>query len=279
MVLMQSESDIEPVLAASDLSVSYPAHGASPDHVALDGVSFTVRPGEILGVIGEAGSGKSTLAAVLSSQFKTPRSKRLAPVITGGEAALFGTALRGRVSKRRLAELQFRTAYLPQDAAMQLPAEYTVSEILSEPILERDKKFDRTILNRHVATLLDAVHMPFSYLESYPFELSSGQRQRVAIARALVLGPQVLIADEPTTGIDVLAREALHELLRSLRDEKKLAALVISHDFALLRYVTSHVLALHKGNLVGLGSIDALLTDRSHPYLSALSANEEGGTA
>ncbi|WP_167131702.1 ATP-binding cassette domain-containing protein [Paramicrobacterium chengjingii] len=276
---MQSASELEPVLAASDLTVSYPAHGASAEHVAISGVSFTVESGEILGVIGEAGSGKSTLASVLSSDFKTPRNRRLAPMITGGEARLFGTPLRGRVPKRRLAELQFRTAYLPQDAAMQLPAEYTVSEILSQPILERDKRFDRTVLGRHVATILDAVHMPFGYLASYPFELSSGQRQRVAIARALVLGPRVLIADEPTTGIDVLAREALHELLRTLRDEKKLSALVISHDFALLRHVTSRVLALHKGGLVGLDDIDTLLGDRTHPYLSALGANEEGGTA
>ncbi|WP_169923441.1 ATP-binding cassette domain-containing protein [Paramicrobacterium agarici] len=274
---MQSASD--PVLAASDLTVSYPAHGASPEHIALDGVTFTVAPGEIVGVIGEAGSGKSTLARVLSAEFKSTPNKKVAPVITGGEARLFDTPLRGRVSKRRLAELQFRTAFLPQDAAMQLPAEYTVSEILGQPILERDKRFDRAVLGRHVATLLDAVHMPFSALEAYPFELSSGQRQRVALARALVLGPRVLIADEPTTGIDVLAREALHELLRTLRDEKGLAALVISHDFALLRHVTSRVIALHRGGLVGLDAIDSLLQDRTHPYLSALGANEEGGTA
>ncbi|MCW4459637.1 ATP-binding cassette domain-containing protein [Microbacterium sp. MPKO10] len=276
---MPSASDAEPALEASDLTVSYPAHGASAEHTAIDGVTFAVGAGEIVGVIGEAGSGKSTLASVLSADFKVSRGKRLGPTIAGGEARLLGTALRGRVSKRRLAELQFRTAYLPQDAAMQLPAEYTVSEILGQPILERDKRFDRAILGRHVATILDAVHMPFSSLDAYPFELSSGQRQRVAIARSLVLGPRVLIADEPTTGIDVLAREALHDLLRSLRDEKGLAALVISHDFALLRHVTSRVIALHKGGLVGLDDIDTLLADRTHPYLSALGSHEEGGTA
>ncbi len=276
---MQPAPDSDPVLAASDLSITYPAHGASPDHLAVNGVSFTLHSGEIVGVIGEAGSGKSTLARVLSTEFKSVREKRVAPVITGGEATLLGTPLRGRVSKRRLAELQFRTAYLPQDAAMQLPAEYTVEEIIALPILERDKRFDRKVLQRHVATLLDSVHMPFSHMGSYPFELSSGQRQRVAIARALVLGPHVLIADEPTTGIDVTTREALHELLRALRDEKGLAALVITHDFALLRHVTSRVVALHRGSLVGLDEIDALLEDRGHPYLSALSANEEGGIA
>ncbi|SEC18410.1 ABC transporter [Paramicrobacterium humi] len=276
---MKSEPDDAPVLSALDLSVTYPAHGASPAHRALDGVTLTVGRGEIIGVIGEAGSGKSTLARVLSTEFKSGRVLQLRPEITGGNAIALGTRLRGRVGKRRLAELQFRIAYLPQDAAMQLPAELTVAESVAMPILERDPKFDRRTLEQHVASLLDAVHLPFTVMGAYPFELSSGQRQRVAIARALVLGPTVLIADEPTTGIDVPTRVALHELLRNLRDERGLAAVLISHDFAMLRHVTSRVAALHRGALVGFDDIDTLLSNRDHPYLAALRENEPGGTA
>lgn len=276
---MQPAPDDSPVLSASDLSVTYPSHGASPAHRALNGVTLSVGRGEIVGVIGEAGSGKSTLARILSTTFKTARGQQLRPEITGGDASALGTPLRGRVGKRRLAELQFRIAYLPQDAAMQLTPEFTVGEIVGAPILERDQRFDKQALERHVAGLLDAVHLPFTIMSAYPFELSSGQRQRVAIARALVLGPQVLIADEPTTGIDVPTRIALHELLRSLRDERDLAAIVISHDFAMLRHVTTRVAALHKGAIVGFDDIDSLLSNRHHPYLAALRENESGGTA
>lgn len=276
---MRFEAEQDIVLSASDLSIRYPSRGASPEHLAINGVSFDLAPGEIVGIIGEAGSGKSTLARVLSADVKDPNGQKSSAEICGGEARLLGTRLRKRVTRRRLAELTFKTAYIPQDAAVRLPAEYTVREILALPVLERDAKFDRVALDRRSAGLLDAVHLPFPMLDKFPFELSSGQRQRVAIARALVLGPRVLIADEPTAGIDVQTRPGIHRLLLSLRDERGLAALVISHDFDLLRKTTDDVLALHRGSLVGFGPIDELLDDPAHPYLSALRSNEAGGTA
>jgi ABC-type glutathione transport system ATPase component len=105
-------------------------------------------------------------------------------------------------------------------------------------------------------------------LDRFPYELSGGQRQRVAIARSLVLGPKVLIADEPTAGIDVTVRGVVTDIIRSLQTDHALTAIVISHDVALLKATTSRVIALHRGQLAGDAPIDELLSHPTHPYLA-----------
>ncbi|WP_394552075.1 ATP-binding cassette domain-containing protein [Agromyces sp. MMS24-JH15] len=265
-------------VVVSDLSVEYPAHGASGAHVALHGIELRMEPGEVLGVLGSAGSGKSTLARVLAGAHLDPRDGEVRPFITGGDARVLGTALRS-ISKRALTELRFHVGYLPQDAATRLQPELTVAEQVAEPILLRDRHFDRRTLSHRVATLVDAVQLPFSLLERYPYELSGGQRQRLALARALVLGPSLLVADEPTAGIDLTVRDAVAQLIVNMQTERTFSAIVVSHDLPVLRRIANRIAVLDRGGLVALGTIDAVLEDPVHPYVRALAGALDAGHA
>lgn len=264
-------------IVLSDLSVEYAAKGPSPAHVALHGITLSVGPGEVLGVLGSAGSGKSTLARVLSGEFLDGRAEGQ-PVITGGDASVLGQGLR-KLPRRRLPEFAFHVGYLPQGASDSLPADRTVAEIVGEPILERDRHYNARALATRVATLVDAVRLPLGHLDKYPYELSAGQRQRVALARALVLGPQLLIADEPTAGIDLTVRDAVAQLVNELRDGRSFAAVVITHDLPVLRRTADRIAVLDRGALVALGTIDEVLGDPRHPYVKALAGALDGGHA
>jgi ABC-type glutathione transport system ATPase component len=267
-------SDDLPV-TTSDLTIEYPPHGASPGFVAVHGLTLQIAPGEVLGLLGESGSGKSTLARVLSGDAFSGSIGRgsadVRPVITGGEATVLGFPLR-RISRRKLRRLTFGVGLLAQDASDRLPPTMTVSEIVAEPVLERDKRYNHKALATRVATMVDAVRLPLSLLGKFPYELSSGQRQRVALARALVFGPSLLIADEPTAGVDVSVRNAVVDLIGELQRERSFSALVISHDLAVLRRVANRIGVMHQGVLVGLGTIDEVFDDPWHPYVAGLGA-------
>ncbi|WP_208008413.1 ATP-binding cassette domain-containing protein [Agromyces protaetiae] len=246
--------------------------------MALHGITLRLAPGEVLGVLGSAGSGKSTLAKILSGVFLDPRDEEVRPVITGGAARVLGQELR-RMSRRKLAEYQYRVGYLPQDAAVRLLPDRTVAENIAEPILERDPRYDVKALRLRVANLVDAVRLPLTVLDLFPYELSNGQRQRVALARALVLKPTLLIADEPTAGIDLTVRDAVAQLLHELRDGHTFSAIVITHDLPVLRRIADRIAVFDRGALVALGTIDEVLDDPSHPYVKALAGALDGGHA
>ncbi|HET6673449.1 MAG TPA: ABC transporter ATP-binding protein [Agromyces sp.] len=265
-------------IVLSDLTLEYPAHGPSPAHVALHGLSLAIAPGEVVGLLGSAGSGKSTLAKVLSGVALEQRQGDVQPVITGGDATVMGQSLR-KMPKRRLSEYRFHVGYLPQDAAATLPPDLTVSEIVAEPILERDRRYNRRALTTRVATMIDGVRLPLGFLEKFPYELSGGQRQRVAVARALVLGPSVLIADEPTAGIDLTVRDAVAQLISELRERHNFSALIISHDLPVLRRTADRIAVLDRGELAALGTIDEVFEDPRHPYVMALAGALDDGHA
>jgi ABC-type glutathione transport system ATPase component len=260
-----------PPIIVSDLSAEYPAHGASASCVALRGVSLRVQRGEILGLLGGSGSGKSTLAKIVAGRAVREGAGSVAPKITGGDAHVRGVGMRHLHSRER-SRLTFHVGYLAQDAAATLPSTSTVSDIVSSPIYERDRHYNASAAGERVATMLDAVHLPLRLMNKYPYELSGGQRQRVALARTLVLGPSVLVADEPTAGIDVTVRAAVVELLGDLRHHQDFAALVVSHDLAVLRHATARIAVLEKGALVGYGDIDDVLSRPTHPYVAGLAA-------
>ena len=268
---MKSGARSVPPIQTSDLTIEYPPHGASPAFVAVHGFTLRIAPGEVVGLLGESGSGKSTLARVLSGAAFERSATGIRPQITGGAATVLGFGLR-RISKRRLSRLTFGVGLLAQDAADTLPPTLTVAEIVAEPVLERDRRFNRTALGARVATMIDAVHLPLTVLGQYPYELSSGQRQRVALARALVFGPALLIADEPTAGVDVTVRNAVIDLISDLQRQRSFSALLISHDLAVLERVASRIGVMHQGVLVGLGTIEEVFRDPWHPYVRELAA-------
>lgn len=260
-----------PILA-SDLTIEYPPHGASPAYVAVHGLNLRLAPGEVLGLLGESGSGKSTIARVLSGDgFVADPGVGVRPEITGGDATVLGHRLRG-IKRRSLARLTYEVGLLAQDAAELLPPTLTVEDIVAVPILERDDRYNRKALGVKVATMVDAVRLPLGVLTRFPYELSAGQRQRVALARALVFEPALLIADEPTAGVDVLVRDAVVDVIAELQRERSFSALVISSDLAVLRRVADRIGVMHRGILVGLGTIDEVFADPWHPYVVQLAA-------
>ncbi|HZK59020.1 MAG TPA: dipeptide/oligopeptide/nickel ABC transporter ATP-binding protein [Cryobacterium sp.] len=258
-------------ITTSDLTIEYPPHGASPGFVAVHGLTLRIAQGEVLGLLGESGSGKSTIARVLSGAASTPGFGDVRPQITGGEATVLGFPLR-RISRRKLARLTFGVGLLAQDASETLPPTMTVAEIVAEPVLDRDERFNKNALETRVAAMVDAVRLPLTLLGKFPYELSGGQRQRVALARALVFGPSLLIADEPTAGVDVTVRNAVVDLIGELQREREFSALVISSDLAVLRRVANRIGVMYQGVLVGLGTIDEVFDDPWHPYVRGLGA-------
>ena len=262
-------------ITTSDLTIEYPAHQASRAFVAVHGLTLRLKPGEVLGLLGESGSGKSTLARVLSGDPRSNGSGSVPPQITGGEATVLGFPLR-RISRRKQARLTFGVGLLSQDAAERLPSTLTVAEIVAEPVLGRDRRYNRRSLEMRVATMVDAVRLPLALLGKFPYELSGGQRQRVALARTLVFGPSLLIADEPTAGVDVTVRNAVIDLISDLQREREFSALVISSDLAVLRRVANRIAVMYQGVLVGLGTIDEVLSDPRHPYVAGLASAMTG---
>jgi ABC-type glutathione transport system ATPase component len=265
------------IVSVSDLSAEYPQKGPGTVPIALAGVSFTVKEGEVFGLMGETGSGKSTLARILAGRAsKFSDTGLTAPKITGGDATVFGFSVR-HLGKKDHARLTFSVGYLQQDAGARLSRTSTVAELVSAPIFERDKHYSAHDAGRRVATLIDAVQLPLRVMTQYPYELSSGQRQRVAIAQALVLGPALLIADEPTSGIDVSVRDAIVDLFEHLRAQRNFSAIIVSHDLAVLRRGTARVGVLHRGGLVGLGPLDDVLDHPDHPHVAKLAAALKAG--
>ncbi|MWB99016.1 ATP-binding cassette domain-containing protein [Agromyces seonyuensis] len=265
-------------VSLSDVSLEYPARGASGAQVALRGVSLTVRPGEVLGLLGGAGSGKSTLAKVVSTAFLERDAPKPRPVITGGEARVLGERVRG-MSRRTADRLRYGIGYVAQDAASGLPNDRTVAEHVAEPVLLRDPHYDTRRLEHRVAAAVDAAGLPLRLLSAFPYQLSGGQRQRVALARAVVLRPTLLVADEPMAGLDLTVRESVVQLYASLRENPAFAGILICHDLPVLRRIADRVAVLDRGSLVALGPLDELLADPQHPFMERLAAALDAGHA
>jgi ABC-type glutathione transport system ATPase component len=260
-------SDAHPIVV-HDLSAQYRTSGRVGGY-ALRGVSFEVRAGEVLGILGESGGGKSTLARILAGELTRKGPGGYDIRISGGDAYVNGVALR-TISQAKRNRLTFHTAYLSQDANDRLDRTSPVADLVQQPIYARDKRFDAEAARVRALTVLDAVGLPLAVLEKYPYELSDGQRQRVAIARALVLGPNVMIADEPTAGIDVTVRDTVVQVITRLRQDPGFAGLVVTHDLAVLRQLGAKVAIVHDGVIVGYGEIDEVFAQPDHPYVARL---------
>jgi peptide/nickel transport system ATP-binding protein len=219
---------------------------------AVDDVSLTVPDGEVLGLVGESGSGKSTVARAAVG---------LVPV-QGGRILLGGKPIDVRHGRRPL-QMVFQDPYSSLDPRMSIGA--SVSEILP-------KGLSRAAQRAEVERLLDLVHIDPARAASYPGQLSGGQRQRVAIARALAGRPDVLIADEITSALDVSIQGAILNLVRELQAELGLSMLFISHNLAVVRYVASRVAVMRGGRIVEEGPTADVLADPQHDYTQELLA-------
>jgi peptide/nickel transport system ATP-binding protein len=254
-------------VSAHDLSIRYPSRHPETSVLPVNGVDFTLHEGEILAVVGETGSGKSTLAATVAGHVGLGEAGL--PVIHGGSLRVLGKEMRG-ISRRTLDRVRFNIGYLPQDAGSYLTPRLTVGENVAMPIFERDRNFNGTEAGKAVATLIDSVRLPLGMMNKYPHELSRGQRQRVAIAKALILEPTVFVADDPTSGIDVMVRDAILETIRDLQTERAFSALVVTPDLREVRFLSQRVLVMHRSVVVGHGLIDDVLDHPIHSYVEGL---------
>ena len=232
------------------------------DVVALSGVSFSLRSGRALGIVGGSGSGKSTLANLLVRADR-PTSGRI--LYRGQDTAFLRGA--GLNAFRRAVQMIF------QDPFESLNPRFSVGRTVTEPLVihgigERGERRARAVRALEQAELRPGD----AFLDRYPHQLSGGQRQRVAIARALVLDPDLLVADEPVSMLDVSARAGVIELLRRLVRERDLALVFITHDLSLVGRLCDEVAVTHRGSIVESGPPSAILGSPSHAYTRELIA-------
>jgi peptide/nickel transport system ATP-binding protein/oligopeptide transport system ATP-binding protein len=235
-------------------------------------VSFTVRSGQTLALLGESGCGKSMTAQAIAGL--------LDPVadVVGGEIRMNGSNLLAlsAAERRRLAGPELAIVF--QDALTALNPVFTVGTQLAEPFRIHER-ISRRAARAKAIELMERVGIPepHSRIDSYPHQFSGGMRQRLLIAMAVALRPSVLIADEPTTALDVTVQAQIMELLRDLRTEQDMALILITHDLAVAAEHADQVAVMYAGAVVETGPIGEVFADPRHPYTRGLLASVPGG--
>ena len=262
-------------LEVRNLEKRFPADGGLIRHRsfvhAVDDVSFTLRPGTITALVGESGSGKSTVARLLARLYSP----------TAGSVIYRGQDVAQDKSRKSILRYRSQVQMIFQDPFGSLNPVKTIRHHLERP-LQIHGIVDRDDLEERVHELLRTVGLvpPAHVADKYPHELSGGQRQRVAIARTLAVEPVVLLADEPTSMLDVSIRIGILNLMLKLKEERQIAFLYVTHDLASARYLADDILVMYAGQIVEQGPIESVLADPLHPYtrlLLSAAADPEAG--
>jgi len=262
----------DPLLQVDDLRVHFPLRGGMLTRItgrsagsvkAVDGVSFALRPGEVLGVVGESGSGKTTLGRAIL---------RTAP-ITGGRVRFEGADITD-LKESDVRRIRRRMQMVFQDPNAALNPAMDILTAVGHPLVIHGVTDDREELRRRVSDALDRVGLsPVErFLYKYPGDLSGGQKQRAVIARAIILGPSLLVADEPVSMLDMSVRAKILELMIGLKDDLGLTYLYITHDLATAKFFCDRIAIMYLGRVVEIGAPDEIYADPKHPYTRALLA-------
>ena len=243
------------VLDVQDLKVHYPVRKGPLRRIvswvkAVDGVTFTLRAGETLALLGESGCGKTTTGKALLRLIDGAR--------ISGRAMLQGHDLL-TADRRQLQRLRQDIQIVFQDPYASLDPRMRIGEILDEGLASLKRGMSRQDREKHAAQLIERVGLPANTLTRYPHEFSGGQRQRIAIARALAVEPKVLICDEPTSALDVSVQAQILDLLRELQADLGIAYLFITHNFGVVEYLADRIAVMDKGRIVELGQAESVL--------------------
>jgi peptide/nickel transport system ATP-binding protein len=259
--MAEAASAKDPTLSIRDLRIAFPGREV------VSGVNITVAPGEIVAVIGESGSGKTlTALAVLGL---LPRQA----AVTEGAISLNRRPMLDLTSSERRALLGDRLAFIPQDAMRALNPVLTVGDQVAEPaVLHRGSPW--VAARRMAVDLLRSVHLaePERRVGDFPHQFSGGMQQRAMIAMGLALEPELLIADEPTTALDVTVQAQVIKLLREIRDEHGTSIFFITHDLGLVADFCDRVYVMYAGRIVEEGPVARIFAAPRHPYTAALLA-------
>ncbi|MGB7217895.1 MAG: ABC transporter ATP-binding protein [Vicinamibacterales bacterium] len=261
----------DPVLAVEGLTTVFDLPGGPAP--AVDEVSFEIRAGETLGLVGESGSGKSVTALSIMRLVQPPGR------VAGGHIRFKGRDLLA-LSESAMREVRgAEISLIFQEPMTALNPVFTIGDQLAETLTVHGRGSRRAAMV-HAAELLESVRIPDarSRLNDYPHQLSGGMRQRVLIAMALACKPSLVIADEPTTALDVTIQAQILDLLREMKAAFHLSLLLITHDLGVIAETADRVAIMYAGRLVEEGPVRAILRDPKHPYTRGLLASIPGGT-
>ena len=248
----------DPILALDNVSKVF-GRADKPVYAARS-VSFALHPGRTLALVGESGSGKTTAARLIMREY-FPDDGRL----------LFKGAPLGKADHKALKAYRSAVQMVFQDPFAALNPTHTIRYHLERPLRLHQPGLDGTQRKAAIVELLERVKLdPGQMMPKFPHELSGGQRQRISIARALAVNPEVIVADEPTSMLDVSVRQGILNLLNDMKAELKLALLYITHDIATARYVADDIMVMYAGQIVEWGNVDKVLDDPHHPYTRLL---------
>ncbi len=252
-----------PLLDVHELHKSFPLQGgyfASSQEkcLAVQDVSLSLYEGETLGIVGESGCGKTTLARMLAHIEKP----------TAGEIRYRGQNI-FNFDKKQLKAYRRKAQFIFQDPYASLNPRLTAGEIIAEPftIHRRDLPQD---IDSNLESIMKMVGLSRDQERRYPHEFSGGQRQRIGIARAIALRPEIIIADEPVSALDVSVQAQILNLLKDLQDEFNLTYIFISHDMGVIRFISDRIAVMYRGRIVEIASNQELFENPQHPYTRTL---------
>lgn len=227
---------------------------------ACNHVNFDIYKGETFGLVGESGSGKTTISRAILGINK----------VTNGQIIFEEKNIAGKLTKQEKKENKRKIQMIFQDPASSLNERANVDYIISEGLYNFNLFKDEADRMKKVCKILDEVGLLPEHLSRYPHEFSGGQRQRIGIARALVIEPELVLADEPISALDVSIRAQVLNLLKKLQRERGLTYLFIAHDLSIIKYISDRIAVMHQGYVVELGSADDVYSNPIHPYTKSL---------